>query len=208
MVSRIRSRSPRLSDGESDAEAERNQIEPTPKRMPRPGAHGQRPRPSSSVVTIEDTDDNSDAEHVADLRWPTQPRLNAMTCYFLLELFSPPRVAPVFENQYGGTGVSMDKTNGWDANEFGDVANMWQWLTSTMVEAVILSPPCTMFSTLMGWNRRRMPAHVWQRRISEALRFWHLACDVATFQHQRGLGFVIEHPVGASSWSDSYVEGI
>ena len=207
MVSRIRSRSPRLSDGESDAEAERNQIDPMPKRMPMPDVHAERPRLSSSVVTIEDTDD-TDVEHVADLRWPTQPRLNAMTCYFLLELFSPPRVAPVFENQYGGTSVSMDKTNGWDANEFGDVATMWQWLSHTMIDVVRLSPPCTMFSTLMAMNRRRMPAHVWQRRISEALRFWHLACDVAKFQHQRGLGFVIEHPVGASSWSDSYIEGM
>ena len=44
--------------------------------------------------------------------------------------------------------------------------------------------------------------------IAEAIKFWHLAVDVAKFQHQRGLGFVIEHPMGASSWSDSYIEGI
>ena len=194
-----RSRSPRVqpADAEDDA-AERNQIDPIPQPSSRDGR----------AIIIGSSDDESDAEHVADLRWPTQPQLRATTVYFLLELFSPPRVAPVFEASYGGTGVSMDKVNGWDANDFGDVASMWQWLSNTMVEVVILSPPCTMFSTLMCANRHRMPDDIWRSRIAEAIRFWHLAVDVAKFQHQRGLGFVIEHPIGASSWSDSYLEGI
>ena len=155
-----------------------------------------------------DDDDDVELEVVQDTRFPTEPRVSSTTVWFLLEIFSPPRVAPVFERISGGTGVSVDVTTGWDANDFSDRAAIWTWMEQNVVEVLIASPPCTMFSTLMASNRRRMSPAEYRRRAAEAVGFWRFVIDLCRLQQSRGRGFIIEHPVHATSWSDSYLQNL
>ena len=155
-----------------------------------------------------DDDDDVELEVVQDTRFPTEPRVASTVSWFLLEIFSPPRVAPVFERISGGTGVSVDVTTGWDANDFSDRAAIWTWMEQNVVEVLIASPPCTMFSTLMASNRRRMSPAEYRRRAAEAVGFWRFVIDLCRLQQSRGRGFIIEHPVNATSWSDSYLQNL
>ena len=153
-----------------------------------------------------DDDDVELVEFVQDERFPSGPRIDSTSVWFLLEVFSPPRVAPVFERIAGGTGVSVDVTTGWDANDFSDRAAIWAWMEQNVIEVLIASPPCTMFSVLMASNRPRMCPVEYRRRAAEALGFWRFALDLCRLQQSRGRGFIIEHPVGATSWGDSYLQ--
>ena len=153
-------------------------------------------------------DDDVELEVVQDTRFPTEPRVASTVSWFLLEIFSPPRVAPVFERISGGTGVSVDVTTGWDANDFSDRAAIWTWMEQNVVEVLIASPPCTMFSTLMASNRPRMCPAEYRRRAAEAVGFWRFVIDLCRLQQSRGRGFIIEHPMGATSWSDSYLQNL
>ena len=70
---------------------------------------------------------------------------------------------------------------------------------------VIVSPPCTMFSS------RRRPCkdeHEEKQRIREAIMLLNFGVSVCEYQLKQGRHFVFEHPVGASSWGCRKLKGL
>jgi hypothetical protein len=118
-----------------------------------------------------------------------------------MEIFSPPRVAPVV-HAHGLKAVrSMDLSTGWDflvkehkCSGMKDVA--WRMPSVTM-----LSPPCKMFSQIMDTNWFRMdPTKRWQE-LERALELLDFAVWVMQYQLEHKRHFIFEHPVNAKSWS-------
>lgn len=68
------------------------------------------------------------------------------------ELFSPPRVVPVCQRLGLRGGLSCDLRNGWDFGVADHQGKMIAMLCGRKPKVVILSPPCTWFSSLQDTN--------------------------------------------------------
>lgn len=72
---------------------------------------------------------------------------------------------------------------------------------------VALSPPCTMYSHLQSLNKKRGSTE-WElqkRKAGELLKF---SMDVAKVQVASGRYFMFEHPMRATSWSETCVQEV
>lgn len=79
-------------------------------------------------------------------------------------------------------------------------------LVQLMVTLVILSPPCTIFSSLQAmWNFKKMRADVVSARWAEGMRHLDHAMDCARTQYDNGRVFIFEHPANATSWKQPSV---
>ena len=65
--------------------------------------------------------------------------------------------------------------------------------------AIILSPPCTMFSQLQNLNVKK-GTDEWNMEFRRASRLVEFAMEIANMQYNSGRYFMFEHPLGASSW--------
>ena len=66
---------------------------------------------------------------------------------------------------------------------------------------LVVSPPCTMFSTMQNVNIGKMDEADVRTRTEAAVSHFAFAFLMCIRQSQGGRSFVIEHPVGASSWA-------
>ena len=126
----------------------------------------------------------------------------------LAEVFSPPRVVP-FANLYNLNGFSMDLLTGTDLQTLAGRMELDRALTRKRPLMVILSPPCTMYSSL-NWslNHSRLPSHTWNERLRKADALLRTAMRVAAQQVSQGRYFVFEHPACAKSWSTDMVQTV
>lgn len=67
--------------------------------------------------------------------------------------------------------------------------------------SAIGSPPCTMFSSFMIFNRQTMESAAGKRKMAEAHVLLDFAIDVHYMQLASGRQFLHEHPQGARSWT-------
>ena len=74
-------------------------------------------------------------------------------------------------------------------------------LNETRPAVLILSPPCTMFSAMQNINIYKMKRSSTDARIQVAVAHFAFAVLLCIKHAQRARIFVLEHPVGASSWS-------
>ena len=96
----------------------------------------------------------------------------------------------------------------WDFSRRGDRREALQYVKDKKPTWVIGSPPCTAFSRLQGLNFRKMdPAKV-ERMLKEAKRHLHFVISLYQLQLADYRHFLHEHPVGATSWKDPYMEKI
>ena len=172
---------------------------------------------SSSHALMEITDSEAesggDSDHedsVTDnVLWPTKP----LAARWMLEMFSPPRVVPIFQSM-GGHGLSKDSDGigmlrgnavFWDADSLADRAALTRW-QKTMHPCVVLGcPPCTMYSKLQDTNKKKMRPGVFEERLKHADLHMDFQMSVFCQQHADGNGFLFEHPAQASSWKKSSV---
>ena len=65
---------------------------------------------------------------------------------------------------------------------------------------LVVSPPCTMFSTLQNLTPEKRDADEVRKQLKEAVKHLTFAVYMCLKQVAEGRGFVFEHPVAASSW--------
>ena len=67
-------------------------------------------------------------------------------------------------------------------------------------EFVIVSPPCAPFSTIGKWSLSRMNEEDAKKIMADGLTHIAFAVLLCLRQAKAGRYFILEHPVGASSW--------
>ena len=71
---------------------------------------------------------------------------------------------------------------------------------------IIGSPPCTAFSRLQGLNFPKMDPLKVEQILKEARRHLHFVISLYHIQLAHKRHFLHEHPVGAASWKDPFME--
>ncbi len=162
------------------------------------------------AIAVEASSSSSESSDVTMevMRWPTTKDRSASNDEWLLEVFSPPRIVPLFKGKFGGNGVSVDLRTGWDAESWEDRASLMHWVDVRCPRVLVASPPCTMFSCLQITNRGRMDPHVWDARMNLARVHLNFAMQLCRVQLEGGRGFVFEHPRTARSWLEPSVQAL
>ena len=125
----------------------------------------------------------------------------------MVEMFSPPRIVPWFCG-CGGTGLSLDKTTGWDASLWEDRAKIRKWQEDEKPDVAIGCPPCTMYSSLQHTNKHKIGAEKFAHRLDAANVLLDFQMMCFRCQVEQGCGFIFEHPQNASSWKRDSVKAI
>ena len=73
---------------------------------------------------------------------------------------------------------------------------------------LILSPPCTLFNQLQQLSPYGLPAERCLEKWREALVMLQFAIELCEIQRAAGRGFLFEHPLTASSWSQSELKAL
>ena len=96
----------------------------------------------------------------------------------------------------------------WDFSRKADRKQALQYVQEKKPTWLIGSPPCTAFSRLQGLNYHKMdPARV-AKIIREAKRHLHFVLSLYQIQLDANRHFLHEHPVGATSWLDDWMQKI
>ena len=74
----------------------------------------------------------------------------------IAEVFSPPRITAQARKHGLQPGLAFDLTSGTDLGTVEGRAQVWTYLKQSRPGLVVLSPPCTYFSTLMNLNKGKM----------------------------------------------------
>ena len=122
------------------------------------------------------------------------------------EVYSPPRMVEEAQRQHLRGGTSFDILTGWDLTDEKARARMWKKLVEEEPWLIVLSPPCTAFSILQGWNFPRMKKKKVVQMIQLGLEHLGLVCEIIKWQVSRGGYVVFEHPRGARSWQQQCVQ--
>ena len=123
------------------------------------------------------------------------------------EVYSPPRMCEMVEKLGMKCGFSLDLTtkdeNGqaWDFSQQHFRAKALKLLDEEKPMLLVVCPPCTMSSTMQNVNIVKMDAADVKMRTEAAVSHFAFALLLCIRQSQAGRKFVIEHPVGASSWA-------
>ena len=161
----------------------------------------------ASVAETEILEESSGGESSDDviestIEWPFRSQGEKWLC----EVYSAPRVGPRFE-LLGGHSLSKDIRTGWNAEEFDARATLLKWVDDTPVlGTVVLSPPCTMYSSLQNTNKHKMKD--WDAKKEQGDLHLQFAMLLAKRQLSNAGGFIFEHPDSASSWGEACVKEI
>ena len=71
---------------------------------------------------------------------------------------------------------------------------------------LVVSPPYTLFSTLQNLNFGKMNKDKVREKLHEAMGHMAFAVLLCIKQAREGRKFMLEHPVGASSWQTALVK--
>jgi hypothetical protein len=118
------------------------------------------------------------------------------------EFYSVPRVLPAARRRGLRGSLSLDLLTGWDFR-FQAVRDISDRLLSALSVAIlILSPPCTAFSSLQRvFNYKKLPVEVVRRKMEAAMVLLCHAIACAMLMYRAGKCFVFEHPASATSWN-------
>ena len=117
------------------------------------------------------------------------------------EYYSPPRVLPR-AIQLGGHGnLSLDLATGWNF-DLPELRSLSMTLLARMqIDFLMLSPPCTAFSSLNHmWNYPKMPPQKVREKIDQGMVHISHSVALAKQQIERDRWFALEHPACATSW--------
>ena len=164
------------------------------------------------MTPIESDPENSQGD--SELAHCTRPPVIDLTQgrdeqkHDFMEVYSPPRVAPVLRRRFRRAYLSIDIETGYDLTRFDVRRSVVQLLQTHRPIFLMLSPPCTMFSKLQNCNIKRMDPSVRQRRLEEATLHLDFAMLLARLQAAHGRYYCFEHPHGASSWQCPSVQAL
>lgn len=122
-----------------------------------------------------------------------------------VEIFSAPRLCPYFARMGYLARLSIDLVTGHDLAYRHNQEIVMSMMRHTRPKAAMLSPPCTVFSTLQNLNMKKMSADAWQQKWNYGLNLLEFSMELAKFFDDQGKGFVFEHPASASSWRQACV---
>lgn len=125
-----------------------------------------------------------------------------------MEFFSPPRVCPVLRREGYRASFSLDAKTGHNFLDFGHRKRAVQLLGTHRVFFTMLSPPCTMYSSMQNANFGKMDPCVKARRFEEAHCLLDFSMQVAQHQLKTSHFFAFEHPVRATSWQRRSVTAV
>lgn len=117
-----------------------------------------------------------------------------------MEVYSPPRVSPFVERLGLAGGLSADILTGWNFNNIDTRIAMVVEVKVRRPQVLILSPPCTWFSTLQNLNWYKIPVDHREQKLCEAILHVEFCCMLMRLQVQGGRKVIFEHPKSALSF--------
>ena len=126
----------------------------------------------------------------------------------VLEVFSPPRIAPCSEKLGLQSVGSLDLRTGWDFRKEEDRKKAKALVRREQPWMVFLEPPCAEFSPLkklFAHTSKEYPVALADKR-REAMGHLAFCLEIALIQVQAGRRFALEHPNGADSWDTRGVD--
>ncbi len=133
------------------------------------------------------------------------------TAVDVAEAYSPPRLTDMAEKLGYKKGFALDLTEkdeggrAWDLSVKEIQDDAIRRLDEEAPWLLMVSPPCTMFSTLQGFSIPRQEQDVVQTKLEDAIKHIAFAVLLCLRQARAGRKFALEHPVGASSWHTALV---
>ncbi len=124
------------------------------------------------------------------------------------EVYSPRRVLRYTSQMDLRGDLSADLLTRWDFNDQKHRELLVGELKKRRPRVLILSPPCTMFSSLMASNWLRMERRGREERWKEANLHLSFAVLLCNLQRSNGLGFIFEHPASALSWKSPVLQAL
>ena len=127
------------------------------------------------------------------------------------EAYSPARMTKVAERLGYKPGFALDLTNldengiVWDLSLKERQEKALELLETMAPWLLIVSPPCTMFSTLQGFNFKKQDEEQVRPRMEEAIEHIAFSVLLCIRQAEAGRKYMFEHPAGASSWQTKLV---
>ncbi len=117
------------------------------------------------------------------------------------ELFSPPRLVPVARARGLKASISIDIQTGCDLRKTQERRENRALFRRRRPRYLTASPPCDQYSSLQNLNAGQIPIAVRARRRQIADVLYGHAIDCLEDQLARDDHGVLEHPIGAQSWS-------
>ena len=141
--------------------------------------------------------------------FPLNKEVNQRLAYVLsknqpvFEIYSPPRVLKKVQKFGLKPGLSTDLKTGWDFSLPADRQEALRLLSVHRPALVVLSPPCTTFSTLRFLSNYKRDKKEVEREQESGRQHLNFAIQLANVQMDAGRGFLFEHPARATSWKQS-----
>ena len=166
-------------------------------------------RSEDNAIVVSD-DDATEVEDVTKPETKPERWLDGTVRDDFMEIFTPPRVAPVLKARGFRAELSLDITTGEQFNFMTSEGRgpCLHPLRSRRPRVVLTCSPCKFFSKMMKMNLRAMDPE--QKRILEEEAEVLFAFGMLVVEHQiaQKSGYVHEHPQSASSWRKPKVQEI
>jgi len=123
------------------------------------------------------------------------------------EVYSPPRMSKMASQLGYSEGFALDLTTNdeegrpWNLADKECQERALKLQDETKPWMLTASPPCTMFSTLQNISLAKRDADEVKGKLEDAMMLLSFAALMCIRQAKQGRKFMLEHPVGASSWS-------
>ena len=123
------------------------------------------------------------------------------------EIFNPNRFGPRARRHHLRAGRVFDLELGSDLLKRSTQQSVLDYLRHERPGLVIISPPCSPFSSLNNLLKRLRQKNLFALKrylhhLKEGRALLHFAIEACQLCDQLGLKFVLEHPLGASSWGE------
>ena len=129
-------------------------------------------------------------------------RLGSQEPPLVVEVFSPPRFAPIAQ-QRGFSGRSIDIKLGTDLSIPSNRAQLKAELLENPPDLLVLCPPCTHEGGWFHLNSSRMDRFMYLKIKARSRAFVRFCCDLFRQQVSLGKRALFEHPTGSNIWSYS-----
>ena len=125
-----------------------------------------------------------------------------------MEIFSPPRMTPMFALRGKRGQIAIDVLCGWDLSDPAVKNFVFELIGKRNPKAAMLSPPCTAYSRLQDLSKDKRDEGLFHLKMKESQGLLKLSMQIAEVQIKKGNYFIFEHPASAVSWQQSCVSKI
>eukprot|EP00435_Cladocopium_sp_Y103_P043787 s1055_g12.t1 len=125
----------------------------------------------------------------------------------LMEVFSPPRFAPVVES-LGFQARSYDLKTGYDLATASDRKRVEDDLVNNSPDLLVLSPPCTHEGGWFHLNGSKMDRLEYLQVCARSRSYIRWCCKLFRMQVALGGRAAFEHPTGAKTWTYSEMQNL